>query len=231
MSSGAQAQIAASQAASAASAEAAANALAFGKEIFGQQRTDRAPYIRAGGLATQGLLNLLGLNPVVFRNPGGGGGGGTVGGGNTLRSVATGSSGSSGGSSGGSGGGRSGGGSVPPLTGSVVKPPLTGPDWGRRPGDRDIPSTKVPYSGIDTATGRPIIPVPPGGEPTPPGDLPWLVPGTKAPSTLTSGGSPGDSASDMPIFVTVTDPTGKSSKSVPASMAPYYQARGFSVDV
>ena len=212
MSSGAQAQIAASQAASAASAEAAANALAFSKEIFGQQRADRAPYIRGGHAGLEGLLALMGLQPGLVHAPGTGGGlqSGPGGGGATLSAFAGGSSGSR--SSGGSSGGSSGSYGVPPggaaTNFNVTKPPAGTPlhpklNPPEMTGARDLPYNRPPYSGIDIATGKPIL-------------------------SVTSGGTPGVPTKTAATAV-VTDPSGQST-AVPISLVPFYQARGYSVD-
>jgi len=96
MGSGAQAQIAASQAASAEQRQSFEEALAFQKDIYNQQKQARMPYINAGTSSLQMLMNLLGLTPTISGNnplptvsgnaggsttrnsfTGGGGGGGT----------------------------------------------------------------------------------------------------------------------------------------------------------
>lgn len=233
MSSGAQAQIAASQAASAASAEAAANALAFSKEIFNFQKGNRQPFINAGHSATGLLLGLLGLQPGLVHTPGTGGGSGSLSGGGssggtTLMGLAGGvgsSGGSSGGSrSGGSSGGSSGGYGVPPsATGSYTKP-VTGPldprvNKPEMTGAHHLPVIKLPYAGIDVATGKPIPHTPPGTPMEPGNYAPWL--------SVTSGGDPGAPVTKSASATAVVyDPNGNP-LSVPISLLPFYQARGY----
>lgn len=205
MSSGAQAQIAASQAASAASAEAAANALAFSKEIFNYQRGQRQPYVDAGHSSLSMLMGLLGLQPGLVHNPGLSPGGGS----GTLRSMASGGGGAP---SGGSPGGSSPGRSAPPPPTNTYSKPVTGPVYGSRPDDRFNPVMKAPYSGIDLGTGRPI---------TPP-SAPKLL-------SVSSGGSGGSKPlSTGADVVMVTSPDG-AQHWTSASMVPFYQARGFTI--
>jgi len=169
MSSGAQAQIAASQAATEAQAQAAANALAFAREQYGEARTNRAPYLRAGASATTALMQLLGLGEGLVQGGGGiggigGGGGGGTGGGGTLLGLA-GAGGSSGGGAGGGTGGSGGGGGtsggagtgagdmfgpkypglVPPLyhagdVGFEDPVPGTRPIWNEQTGRWEVPA-------------------------------------------------------------------------------------------
>ena len=95
--SGAQAQLAASQAATSANAEAAANALAFSRQVYEEQKQLEAsrraeqmgyrfPYAWAGESGIGGAMALLGINAprsAIHGDGGGGGLGGSGGGGAT----------------------------------------------------------------------------------------------------------------------------------------------------
>jgi len=65
MSSGAQAQAAASQVATQAQAEANRNALDFAKEVYGYEQQARSPYLQGGAAGMGELLTLLGLAPMA----------------------------------------------------------------------------------------------------------------------------------------------------------------------
>jgi hypothetical protein len=211
MSSGAQAQIAASQAATEAQAEAARNALAFAREQFTEAKTNRAPYLRAGAGATAQLMQLLGMGEGLVDGTGGGGGGiiGGGGGGGSLRSIATGAIPGFGGSTGGGGGsgGSSGGGTGTGGTGSKT---------GYPPFD---PAFQKPTVGAGGAFYEPRFPY-----------FDWTKPpmeggGAKSLLNVTSGGKSNDAAMSM---VRVFSPNGEA-VDVPASLAASYRSRGYTV--
>jgi hypothetical protein len=209
MSSGAQAQIAASQAATEAQAEAARNALAFAREQFTEAKTNRAPYLRAGAGATAQLMQLLGMGEGLVDGTNGGGSGG--GGGGSLRSIATGAIPGFGGSMGGSGGsgsGSGGGGS----TGAGGEGSKTGyPAFD--------PAFQKPTVGAGGAFYEPRFPY-----------FDWTKPpmeggGAKSLLNVTSGGKSNDTAMSM---VRVFSPNGEAVE-VPASLAASYRSRGYTV--
>jgi hypothetical protein len=212
MSSGAQAQIAASQASTEAQAEAARNALNFSKEIFAESKANRRPYMDAGAGATSQLLSLLGINQFSPGTPGGGGGGtygGGTGGGASLSSIAR------GGTTGGTTGGSTGGGTSGTSTGGT---PTSGD------------TSKSGYPPYDPAFRKPTVD--PNGayfepqfpyfdhtkEPMPGG-------GTKGLLSVTSGGQPTDPSTKA---IPMVDGNGVE-QWVPSSLVPFYQQRGLSV--
>lgn len=216
MSSGAQAQIAASQAATEAQAQAAANALAFAKEQFQEAKTNRKPYLDAGASSTQMLMNLLGLSGSLVHN----------GSGSALRA------------SGGASSGRNS--SNPTTTGKLQGYPLgplqTFPSGiqGREiiGGNPNGPN----YFGIDdtsagaggagggagggTGGGG-------GGTGPRPGPAYGSSPDDRGYLSLSSGGAAATSPLAMPM-VRMASASGMQTD-VPASLVPSYQKRGFSV--
>lgn len=202
MSSGAQAQIAASQAASAQQAEAAANALAFSKEIFNYQKGQRQPFVAAGQSATTALMQLLGLGEGLVNGGGTGlraGGGGTGGGVNKNQPTTSGT-----------------------LKGYALGPLQTFPSGiqGRSiiGGDPNGPN----YFGLDDTSGTASATK---------GGLAGVPSATAGPEDrgmlgITSGGQAGKTAGATAVMAVSPD---GDERWIPSSLASFYRARGFTV--
>jgi hypothetical protein len=230
MSSGAQAQIAASQAATEAQAEAARNALAFSKEQFEYMKGLRRPYTDAGASATQMLMNLLGLTPGLVQGGGGAGGGGVIGGGGSGSGAGSGA-GAGSGSGAGSGTGSGSGSGTGSGTGSSSGAG-TGTGTGTGDGEK-FPGYKPP----------PYKPGPPGTEHPLPGDQP-IIPN---PNTFSSGADPADLPPLVPTtpvinpaylppgpntktgMADVFDPATGTKRTIPSSLVSFYTAKGWTV--
>jgi len=205
--SGAQAQLAASQAATSANAEAAANALAFSRQVYEEQKQLEAsrraeqlgyrfPYAWAGESGIGGAMALLGINaPRQALHAGGGGGdllGGSGGGAtSSLKGLA----------------GLSSTSSRNPSSGPRTSPtaPPSAPPVGK-------PATGTPYGGI--------------------GQDPQYLGASK---TFDEGAfrryeqplGPDEDAIQQPLAtIKMFDSTG-APRDVPSSLVPFYQSRGY----
>lgn len=210
MSSGSQAQIAASQAATEAQAEAARNALAFSKEQFQAMQALRKPYTDIGASATQMLSNLLGLQPGLVNNGGGGGTSLVQTGGGTGSLASLGSAGTA---------GRTGGTNTGAGTTGTTPPPFTGEKFPNNP--------PAPYQVGPIGKEKPV----PGDQPPiNEGDPNWVAGGAPPPGAppwgpTWAGVPPGKTAGTS----FVTDPATGKTFTVPSNLTSLYAAKGFKV--
>ena len=136
MSSGAQAQLAASQVATEAQAEANRNALDFAKQVFQYEQQIRNPYMNAGNSAVNEEMYLLGLLPNgTTGGRTGGAGGGTAPG--TFHGTA----------GGGRGTGLANGTTPTPFQGVIPNGTTSTPFQGSLPGDIPNGVTTTPFQG------------------------------------------------------------------------------------
>jgi len=201
--SGAQAQLAASQAATSANAEAAANALAFSRQVYEEQKQLEAqrraeqmgfrfPYAWAGESGIGGAMALLGINAPRSAIGGNGGGLGGSGGGavSSLKGLA-----------------GVGGTSRNPTSGPRTSPtaPPSAPPVGK-------PSTGTPYGGI-------------GQDPQYLGASKTFDEGAFRRYEQPLG--PDEDAIQQPLAtIKMFDSTG-APRDVPSSLVPFYQSRGY----